>query len=326
MEDIEILVSIVIPVKNGEFWLVKLFEKLKQQTLIHQTEIIVIDSGSTDRSLEIIRQYPVNLIQIQPSEFNHGETRNVGVRAAKGKYVVMTVQDAVPVNDLWLENLLDGFIDDNVAGVCGQQIVAHEKENNPVEWFYPVNKPSITSYHFENSKDFKNLTPEEKKHICGWDDVTACYRRDMLLKIPFRKIDFAEDLQWAYDALMSGYTIVYNTFARVYHHHQMTNEFSFKSSLTVLYYRYKILGYKPKPVQMTLKQHLQMIYILLKRDISLQAKCKWWKNNINHYLQTKRAFRVFSSALKAGEINLDKSYSHICSTPPQAKNITRNEQ
>lgn len=326
MEDIEILVSIVIPVKNGEFWLVKLLEKLKQQTLIHQTEIIVIDSGSTDRSLEIIRQYPVSLIQIPPSEFNHGETRNVGVRAAKGKYVVMTVQDALPVNDLWLQNLLDGFIDDNVAGVCGQQIVAHENENNPVEWFFPVNKPSITSYHFEDSKDFENLTPEEKKQICGWDDVTACYRRDMLLKIPFRKIDFAEDLQWSYDALMAGYTIVYNTFARVYHYHEMTKEFSFKRGLTVLYYRYKILGYKPKSVKMTLKQHLQLIHILLKRNISFTAKYKWWKYNINYRTQTKKAFALFSAALESGEDNLQKTYYLICSTPPQSKSIISNEQ
>ena len=80
-----------------------------RQTLIAQSEIIVIDSGSTDRSLEIVRRYPVRLIEIPASEFNHGSTRNLGVRAAKGEYVVMTVQDALPGSDDWLELFLAGF-------------------------------------------------------------------------------------------------------------------------------------------------------------------------------------------------------------------------
>ena len=222
--------------------------------------------------------------------------------------------------------MLNGFIDDTIAGVCGQQIVAHEKQNNPVEWFFPVNKPSISSYQFENKSQFENLSAEEKKRVCGWDDVTACYRRDILLKLPFREIEFAEDLQWAFDALMAGYTIVYNTYARVYHYHHMTNDFSFKRSLTNFYYRYKILGYKPSSVQMTLRQHLQMIYILIKRDISFKAKFGWWKYNINLNLQYKKAFCIFSEAIKMGDFNLDKIYHQICSTPPQAKCVDNNEK
>jgi glycosyltransferase involved in cell wall biosynthesis len=44
--DTEVLFSIVIPVKNGDYWLANLFQKLMKQTLIDQTEIIIIDSGS----------------------------------------------------------------------------------------------------------------------------------------------------------------------------------------------------------------------------------------------------------------------------------------
>jgi rhamnosyltransferase len=319
MDKKEIKISIVIPVKNGEFWLANLFNCLVQQSLFYQTEIIAIDSGSTDKSINIINQYPVTLVQIPPSEFNHGDTRNLGVRIAKGKYVVMTVQDAKPSNKFWLQHLLDGFINDNVAGVCGQQIVAHKKEYNPVDWFYPVNEPSIKSFHFKNREDFENLSGEEKKNICGWDDVTACYRRDLLLKLPFRKINFAEDLQWASDAILAGYTIVYNSFAQVQHYHDMNKDFAFKRSLTVFYYKYKIFGYIPKTISMNLKQHLQLIYLLIKRDVSITAKFSWWKYNINSYLCTKNAFKVFTKALKISENNLDSTYHSICSTPPQSQ-------
>ena len=319
MDKKEILISVVIPVKNGEFWLAKLFNSLVKQTLFNQTEIIAIDSGSTDKSIEIINQYPVTLVQIPSSAFNHGETRNVGVRQAKGKYVVMTVQDAEPSSPLWLQHLVNGFINDDVAGVCGQQIVPHKKNNNPIEWFFPVNKPSIKSFYFKNIQDFEKLSVEEKNQICGWDDVTACYRRDILLKLPFRNINFAEDLQWAYDAIVAGYTIVYNSFAQVHHYHFMDKDFAFKRNLTVFYYRYKILGHLPKSVSMNLKQHLQLIYLLIKRDISFGAKFSWWKHNIDCYLYTKKAYKVFTQSLKISENNLDSTYQFICSTPPQSQ-------
>ena len=105
----DILVSIVIPVKNGDYWLEHTLTALLNQELDKPFEVIVIDSGSTDSSLDIIRKHPVHLIQIQPETFNHGTTRNIGVQAAKGEYVVMTVQDARPVDNQWLKHLLAGF-------------------------------------------------------------------------------------------------------------------------------------------------------------------------------------------------------------------------
>jgi len=319
----EILFSIVVPVKNGDYWLDKLFQKLLKQTLIDQTEIIVIDSGSTDNSIEIIKQYPVKLIQIPAAEFNHGETRNVGVRESAGKYVVMTVQDAVPVSDLWLQFFLDGFLDNNVVAVCGQQVVPHDKDKNPVTWFRPINKPSITSYHFGNSEEFKQLTPERKKQVCGWDNVTACYRKDILFQIPFRKISFAEDMQWAKDAIMAGHTLVYNGYAQVYHYHQMNKEFAFKRSLTELYYRYKILGYIPVSARFSIKQHLSIIRILLQEDITLKEKWKWWIYTLHDSRQSEKAFHVFLKALKEDETNLDKIHQYYCEVPPMAQIVNR---
>ncbi len=54
----EPLISIIIPVKNGAFWLNELLPALQKQTLFHRTEMILIDSGSTDDTVSIIRQHP----------------------------------------------------------------------------------------------------------------------------------------------------------------------------------------------------------------------------------------------------------------------------
>ncbi|HXD78105.1 MAG TPA: glycosyltransferase family A protein, partial [Puia sp.] len=202
--DKDILFSIVIPVKNGDFWLDKLLRRLVGQTLFSRSEIIVIDSGSTDESLAIVAKYPVRLIRIPPDSFNHGLTRNLGASEAKGEYVVMTVQDAVPENDQWLERFLEGFADDDVAAVCGQQVVPHERDKNPVLWFRPVSAHRTWYCHYADPADFLKLSPSEQREIAGWDNVTAAYRRRVLLEHPFPATDFAEDITWARMMLLKG--------------------------------------------------------------------------------------------------------------------------
>jgi rhamnosyltransferase len=316
--DTEVLFSIIIPVKNGDHWLENLFQKLMQQTLIGQSEIIVIDSGSTDKSLEIIKQYPVKLIQIPSAEFNHGETRNLGAREARGKYVVMTVQDAVPVSNLWLQYFLDGFIDENVAGVSGQQVVPHELDKNPVLWFRPVSTPKISFSFFKTPEDFFRLTPCEQRYKGGWDNVTSAYRRETLLKFPFAKIDFAEDILWSKEMLLRGYTLGVNDNARVFHYHHQLPAFVLPRYFSVYYFEYKIFKLRPEDKAL-LKPVLSSIKILLKEtSISWPNKFKWFIFNTKYLLALKKTIKIFNTTLDKGEDFLDIEYQKICKKIPQA--------
>ena len=135
------LISVVIPIKNEPSEVAACLEGIFRQTLRDQLEVIAIDSGSPQVTLDLLAGYPVRLHQIPPSEFNHGETRNLGVKLASGEFVVMTVADAVAGNERWLEQMLQHFDDPRVMGVCGQQIVPHDIDKNPLQWFRPVSKP-----------------------------------------------------------------------------------------------------------------------------------------------------------------------------------------
>ncbi len=242
----EILISVVIPVKNGDHWLGETIPAILNQQVNGAIEIIAVDSGSTDKSLSILSSYPVTIIQINPEEFDHGLTRNLGARNAKGKFIVMTVQDAKPLSSLWLQELLNGFIDETVAGVCGQQMVTHDIDKNPVEWYRPISKPKLRKYQFSNKADFLNLSPEEQLAICRWDDVNAMYRAEILKQLPFRKTDFAEDVLWAKDALLAGHSIVYNPKAQVSHYHYEDYDYAFKRNFIVQYHFYKYFGVLPE--------------------------------------------------------------------------------
>ena len=54
----KVLISIVIPVKNASKTIIKCLDAVKSQTLFNKCELIIIDSGSTDNTLEIVKNYP----------------------------------------------------------------------------------------------------------------------------------------------------------------------------------------------------------------------------------------------------------------------------
>jgi len=335
------LFSVIIPVKNGDFWLERLFQALMRQTLFSRTEIIVIDSGSTDKSLDIIRRYQgvgenrvqgdgenqvqgdgenqVRLIEIPPAEFNHGETRNLGARAARGEFVVMTVQDAVPASDQWLQFFLAGFTDDKVAAVCGQQVVPHERDKNPVIWFRPVSAHRTWFCHFERPEDFEKLSPSEQRQIAGWDNVVSAYRRKILLENPFPAIDFAEDLIWAKGMLLKGHTLGHVSEAIVFHYHHHLPEFVLPRYFSVYYFEYKIFGLRPG-IEHSVLWNIGVGARVLLREKALtgKEKFKWLIFTIRYWMVLKRTIKKFNAALDKGDACLDVQYRRICKRPPQA--------
>lgn len=313
------LISIVIPVKNGGSWLDNLLRSIFAQSLIGDTEVIIIDSGSTDQSVDTVREFPVQLIQISPDDFNHGATRNVGAQVAKGKYVVMTVQDALPENDRWLELLISPFSDDSVAGVCGQQIVPHDRDTNPVQWHRPISLPVLRKIYFESVEKFDALTADEKRRLCSWDDVNAAYRRDVLLRIPFRKVSFAEDALWARDALRAGYAIVYEPNARVKHYHFESSDYTFRRLFTVSYHFYMAFGTKPELVENGMLELSRDIKtLLLSPGISLSEKVKWLYFNFQQRKAINRAVKLFHQSLHSGPSHLERTHAEFCEQAPQS--------
>lgn len=325
MADDSVLISVIIPVKNGAFWLEKTLRGITTQTLSKQTEIIVLDSGSTDDSLDISTRYKARIFHIDPASFNHGETRNIGVRQAKGKYVVLTVQDAWPTDEFWLQRLLDGFIHEEVCGVCGNQLVPHDKGVNPVAWSRPISEPQLREVWLENPNSFADLSPQLKKYFCGWDNVNAMYNKNFLLTHPFQPVLFGEDIQWAINTLVQGRTIVYNQAARVYHYHHYEPEFSYKRVYTECYYRYKLLGVIPE-IDNGIINYLRDAKILIQeKSVSLWEKPGWLLYNIRLRMHENKALRQFVNDLRKGEIYLDMHFKEDFKIAPMAPKPTKSK-
>src|SRR5688572_27303073 len=95
----------VIPVKDGARFMGELLDALAREGV---DEVLVIDSGSRDGSQQIARGMGVTVVEIAPSEFGHGRTRNFGAERASGDLIAFLTQDATPVPG-WLDAVREAF-------------------------------------------------------------------------------------------------------------------------------------------------------------------------------------------------------------------------
>ena len=207
--------SIIILTKNAGDGFGKTLKMVFDQKY-DDYEVLIIDSGSIDETLEIARKYPAKITSINPEEFHHSGTRNFAASMAQGEYLVFITQDALPLYTNWLSSLLSPFSDPDVAGVYGRQIAynnANIIEKFFYSYFYPDEGISI-SHLPENLEDFyiDNVF---------LSDVNSVIRKDVWGKYKFNEdIIMAEDKDWAIQVLRAGYKLIYEPKAVVYHSHE----------------------------------------------------------------------------------------------------------
>ncbi len=95
-------VSVVIPTKNGGRYFEELMKSLVCQVGLIELEIIVVDSGSTDGTVDIAKQIGAKVIQINSEDFSHSYARNLGAQHATHEFLFFTVQDACLQGEDWL--------------------------------------------------------------------------------------------------------------------------------------------------------------------------------------------------------------------------------
>ena len=96
--------SVVVPTKNGGVDFVELLGALGRQTIWNDCELIVVDSGSEDQTVEAATRAGARVVTISPEQFNHGATRDMAVSLARSPHVVLLVQDALPTESTTLRS------------------------------------------------------------------------------------------------------------------------------------------------------------------------------------------------------------------------------
>lgn len=311
-------VSVVIPAKNGVHTLRQCLEGILDQT-VTVGEIIVIDSGSSDGSLEIIADFPqVRLIEIPPETFDHGGTRNLGVAEARGEFVVMTVQDARAADEKWLERMLRHFDNPEVVAVGGAQVVPHEADKNPIEWYRPVSIPKPESHFFADAEAFNALPPAKRHGAYVIDNVTSVYRRDFLVAHPFQRTMYAEDIMFAVSALRAGKVLVRDPRAIVYHYHQYDYGMMVHRTVVSAIMVYDTVG--RLPVQ-NKSSTARLVYRLAReKQLSWITRFRWLRYNLNQRRAVRDGVRLVLNALDGEPAALQSLRAKYCGSPPIPEN------
>src|SRR5690242_17794866 len=114
---IEKKISVIIPTHNAGDELGFLLRKLKHQKRIKEVELVVVDSDSCDGTVELAHALGAKVISIPANSFTHSFSRNTGAENATGDYLLFTVQDALPLTDTWLWELVRALEENHVAAV-----------------------------------------------------------------------------------------------------------------------------------------------------------------------------------------------------------------
>jgi rhamnosyltransferase len=201
--------SIVIRCYNEAEHIDRLLRGIYQQTLTRTEfpEVIVIDSGSTDRTVEIASQYPIKLLTIKTEEFSFGRALNLGCAAATGDYIIIASAHVYPVYSDWLEQLVAPFADPKVALVYGKQ-----RGNENTQY----SEHQIFAKWFPEESDPQQLHP-----FCN--NANAAIRRTLWQQLPYDEaLTGLEDLDWAKKIQQMGHKIAYAADAVIIHVHNET--------------------------------------------------------------------------------------------------------
>lgn len=215
-------VTIALLIKNGEDYLSSLLESLKGQESEATVCILAIDSGSTDDSLEILRRESVRVIEIPPAQFNHGETRNLAAQEAnpESKYIAFLSQDALPADENWLRNLIQPMEDDPaVAGTFSRHIPRPSASPSLVRQLTTMWQTGGTERLVKAMPDDPDIYERDKFFYIYFSNTSSAIRRDVWEQIPFRRLDFAEDADWADRVIRAGYKIIFEPSSIVLHSH-----------------------------------------------------------------------------------------------------------
>ncbi|HVG59834.1 MAG TPA: glycosyltransferase [Hyalangium sp.] len=216
-------VTVIIPVKNGGAVLRECLTAVFNQQTDFPFEVLCVDSGSKDESLEIIRSFPARLMEIDPATFGHGRTRNLAIEHSDSAFAALLTQDAVPADRSWLRELIAPMRDnEQVAGVFGRHIPhpgCIPAEAYMLERHFAQFGADTTLFHIKPGPEGWAHYEANRPFYRFFSDNNAALRRSVWARIPYRDVEFMEDQLWASDILEAGYIKAYAPRAVVRHSH-----------------------------------------------------------------------------------------------------------
>lgn len=194
--------TVLMRSKNSDWVIGEALQGLFMQSF-KDFELMVVDSGSKDKTLEIVSQYPCRLMEIEAKSYFPGVVLNSAVEQIESEIIVVQNSDAIPLKPDALSELLKPFEDGSVAATYARQVPRHDA----LPWV---------------RRDYASSFPD-RGPAPNWIRMSfpfAAFRRSLWEKHHFYTDAWAsEDQEWAAWALKEGYRVLYVPESVVMHSH-----------------------------------------------------------------------------------------------------------
>lgn len=202
------LASVIIRTYNEQQYLEQLLLSIfSQQCENIELEVVIVDSGSTDTTLEIAAKYPCRLTHIKKSDFTFGRSLNIGCEFATGEFLIFISGHCLPTNEQWLAELIKPLLEDKASYSYGRQQGRYTTKYSEYQ-------------HFEKCFPVYDKIPQEG-FFCN--NANAAITRQAWQSFKFNEgLTGLEDMYLAKQLVVSGKKIAYTSKASVYHIHNET--------------------------------------------------------------------------------------------------------
>jgi glycosyltransferase involved in cell wall biosynthesis len=199
-------VGVVIRTLNESELIGRCIETLHDQRGGLELDVLVVDSGSTDSTVEIARDRGARILELAPTEFDYSKALNLGIEQVRGDPIVSLSAHAIPADKRFLERLIAPFQDPKVAGVAARQVPWPDA---PWQEVHRLQHQFTTTPRVYSGADGDEIL---------FSNAASSIRRSVWAAEPFT-LPAVEDLEWARRVVAAGWKIVYEPAAIVYHSH-----------------------------------------------------------------------------------------------------------
>jgi O-antigen biosynthesis protein len=231
VEVLDLQASVVIPTLNAGPEFAWLLRKLRSQRAVRSIEIVVVDSGSRDGTVELARKAGATVVEITPAEFTHSHARNVGAQAASGDYLLFMVQDAFPIGEHWLHAMLRILRDPAHAKLAAVSCSEYSRSDSDLMYDAMID----THYRFLGCLEqdrFGSHSGDDHMSLRSQgqlSDVACLIGRELFLQYRYQG-DYAEDLNLGIRLIKDGWQVGMLASVKVVHSHNRPAYYYLKRS------------------------------------------------------------------------------------------------
>jgi rhamnosyltransferase len=279
--------SIIIPTKNGGEQFKSVVNAVLTQKCPWDFELLVIDSGSRDGTVQYCLERSVPVHTIPSHEFGHGKTRNLGASLTKGEYLVFLTQDAIPANSAWLASFIKAMDDHpEAAGAFGRHFPHPDSDPYVARDLWALFDGFLAAKHISRIEDVERYKMDAgyRQFLHFFSNNNSCLRRNAWESFPFPDVEFAEDQIWAKNVIEAGYSKLYVDHATVFHSHNFSTLEALRRAFDESTALHNLFGYEMCP---TVKHLFVHAFLSTMQDISFTILLV--KSRLKYSIRTQTA-------------------------------------